>query len=188
MYYIITENFYTNNSSINLDDRSEYYSDLDSPKLSIKNKLKAFELESEKYSEDFHWVGEIIASDKITKIIVNHNPFNIICLPLILDGKESYSMLSINHTLSCLDNKKSIITENSYFPGKYVIKELYIDFEKLKSYEKHLTRMFVIKEAHNYIVVNKDLGEELLEYIENNPRTSLRIIPIAENGQVPKVL
>lgn len=188
MYYVISENFFNNNSSILLDDRCEFYSDIDSPKISIQSRLNACESENEKNSIDFHLIGEIIAHENISKIISKHNPFNIQLLPISLDGKDCYTMISINNPLSCLDVLKSDIIKNPFYPSKSVIKELYIDIKKLNSYEEHLTKLFTIKEAHDYILVNQDIGKELLDYIEKNPNTSLIVKAVSEHGEVPKVI
>lgn len=188
MYYVISEDFYINNSSITLDDRCEHYSHLNSPTISISTRLNAFESENEKYSRDFHMIGELIVKEELAKIFLKKNIFNVISLPVKLDQKNSHTMLSVNNVLSCLDQNKSVVIENPCFPDEILIDELYIDLKKLDSYEPYLTRMFIIKEAHDYIIVNQVLGEELLKYIKKNPYTTLVVKPIHCSGQVPRMI
>lgn len=188
-YYMITENFMNNSSSIVIDDRSEYFEDIDNPIVSITSEIISYEEESINHTKDFHFFGEIYCNDKIAMILSKYNPYRLSMYPSKLDDRKGYNILSLSNIISCADLNKSEIISNPFYPGQNKVKvmELYLDIKKLASIPKYKRQIFVISEAHDRVIVSKELGKDLLEYLSKNSNSSLMIKPISEDGKVPEL-
>ncbi len=191
-YYLITENFFNNNSSLITDDRTEYFCELDSPITSIANEIQITEETSIKLTRDFHFIGEIVCNTEIANIISQFNPYLCHFLPAVITDKENennnYHLLSLSNVFDCADLDKSDIMTNPFYPDSIMVNELYLDLELLNSLPEHKRQLFIIKETPDRIIVSKALGEKLLDYRSKAVKTSLIIKPVSDDGRVPEIM
>ena len=190
-YYLITEKFLSNNSSLMTDDRCEYFSDLGSPLVSVADDITITEEASVRATKDFHYIGEIVCSKAIATIIAQFNPYQCLWLPAtVSDGekiKADYSLLSIENIHACADMDKSDIEDNPFYPDDKFINSIYLDFNILDALPTHKRQLFLIEETPDRIIVSRKLGEALLAYTATITNSSLSIRPIADDGLVPEI-
>lgn len=185
-YYLICENVFSNSSALSVDDRNHYFEDTDAPLVSVSNNIRAFEEIHPSHTRDLHTVGEIFCIDAIAQIITKHNPYRCHFFPCTIEGKSGYHLLSLNHILASADMEKSDIFVFPKRKNHIKVLELYLDLETLRQLPIHQRQIFIVKEAHDRIVVSKRLGEALLEYVALTPGSTLMIKPISSDGRVPE--
>ena len=190
-YYLITEKFLSNNSSLRTDDRSEYFCDLDSPHVSVADPLSVIEETSVQATRDFHYIGEIVCSKAIASIISQFNPYQCLWLPAKISDdkntKSGYSLLSIENILACANMDKSEIMINPYYPDEIKVIDLYLNLHFLNLIPEYKRQLFLIEETPDRIIVSRKLGEALLAYTATITNSSLSIRPIADDGLVPEI-
>ncbi|QUM80178.1 hypothetical protein HWV01_07720 [Moritella sp. 5] len=190
-YYLITENFMSNNSALITNDRSEYFCDLGSPQTSVAKDIVVTEESSIKFTRDFHFIGEIVCSKAISKIIAKFNPYKCLYLPAEVSDKQGlkgdFTLLSLENIQACADMGKSDITDNPFRSGHKFINSIYLDFNFLSALPKYKRQLFIIEETPDRIIVSKELGEALIAYRETVANSSLSIRPVSDDGRVPEI-
>jgi len=189
-YYLITENFMSNNSSLITNDRSEYFCDLGSPQTSVAKDIDITEELSVQCTRDFHFIGEIVCSKAISKIIAQFNPYKCLFLPAVVsdgqDSKADFALLSLENIQECADMDKSEIV-NVPRINLIHVSELYLDLELLDKLPEYKRQLFIIEETPDRIIVSKELGEALIAYRETVANSSLSIRPVSDDGRVPEI-
>lgn len=187
-YYLICEDVFSNNSALSVVDRNHYFEDIDAPFMSLSEPIRAFEEVHPSDTRDFHIAGEIFCTNAIARLFAKYHPYRCHFFPCTVGESTDYYLLSLNHILASADMSKSEIIENPFYPGQNKVKvmDLFLDIERINSFPSYLRQMFIVKEAHDRIIVSKQLAEALLEYVAENPHSSLKIKPISLNGQVPE--